>query len=433
MPAAVKHHPSSARTTSRATGQVIVKRRKSGCSYAIRFRAYGQRRYRHLGYDHEGWDPRRAEAEPQNVLADVRRGIWRPPSLDLPPETEGLGADPTFHVFASEWFAANEAAWRPSTRLDYKWQLSHHLLPHFARHRLSQITVAEVDRYRQARVQEHRLSPESINKTLTRLGQILDTAEEYGLVDRNPMRVNPRKRKLRATRSPAVWLDRADQIVSLLEAAGHHDGTARSDGRHIPRQTMLSVLLFGGLRMSEMLNLRWRDVDLAAGRLRVLGAPDERGRRTTKTKAGQRFVELLPPLREALVSHRADHRDDHHEQLVFATRAGTAFLRENFRNRVFGPAVERANHRRSGAGLPPLPEGLSPHKLRHTAISLWFVAGYELPRVMQMAGHADSGVTLRIYAHVMSTEAGEHERLCGLAGRAPSGVPAGWATQPVAN
>jgi len=34
------------------------------------------------------------------------------------------------------------------TRLDYRWQLSHHLLPLFKDHRLSQITIAEVDRYR---------------------------------------------------------------------------------------------------------------------------------------------------------------------------------------------------------------------------------------------------------------------------------------------
>jgi hypothetical protein len=77
------------------------------------------------------------------VLADVRRGIWRPPHPEPTPEPV---KDPTFHGFASERFEANEGAWRPNTRVDYGWQLTNHLLPFFAKHRLSQITIAEVDR-----------------------------------------------------------------------------------------------------------------------------------------------------------------------------------------------------------------------------------------------------------------------------------------------
>jgi integrase len=57
--------------------------------------------------------------------------------------------DPTFHEFASEWFRAHRGEWAPNTALDYEWQLRNHLLPFFAAHRLSQITIAEVDRYRQ--------------------------------------------------------------------------------------------------------------------------------------------------------------------------------------------------------------------------------------------------------------------------------------------
>jgi integrase len=416
MPAAVNHRGRVSRSGSQATGQVIVKKRKSGKAVAIRFRAYGQRHYVHLGYDHEGWDERRAAAELQNVLADVRRGIWGPPSPDPVPEPT---APQTFHEFASEWYEANKASWRPSTRADYLWQLTHHLLPFFAHHRLTEITVQEVDRYRQTKVAEGRLSAESINKSLTRLGQILDTADEYELITRNPMRVNPRKRKLRASRCQPVWLDRVEQIESLLDAAGQLDREARWDGRHIPRRAMLSVLVFGGLRLGEMLSLRWRDIDLATGRLRVAGTPDTTGSRETKTAAGQRFVELLPPLREALATQKADHVTAGPDDLVFATRRGTAFLRENFRNRVFGPVVGRANDRRDKAGLAPLPEKLSPHKLRHTAISLWFAAGWELPRVMKQAGHRDSATTLRVYAHVMETDPEERLRLGRLVGVPP--------------
>ncbi|MHB8660196.1 MAG: tyrosine-type recombinase/integrase, partial [Solirubrobacteraceae bacterium] len=92
----------------------------------------------------------------------------------------------------------NEASWRPSTRLDYRWQLTNHLLPFFMSHRLSRITIAEVDRYKAAKVREGALSPTSINKTITRLAQILEVAVEYELIDRNPAK--GRRRRVKASR-----------------------------------------------------------------------------------------------------------------------------------------------------------------------------------------------------------------------------------------
>ncbi|WP_249021039.1 site-specific integrase [Conexibacter sp. S30A1] len=431
-----------------ATGQVVVKDRKGGKVYALRFRANGERQYLTLGTDAEGWNDLRAAEALADELAKVRAGVWRPVRAE-PEHVEAQAPDPTFHVFASQWFEAKRRELDESTQTDYGWQLSSHLLPFFAEHRLSEITVAEVDRYRAAKVRESEaraealrqwrarldvetdraklrelrrqrppkpLSAASINKTLTRLGQILDQADEYGMIQRNPLRVNPRNRKLRAPKPPAVWLDRAEQIESLLDAAGELDLAARPDRRHVPRRAMLSVLVFGGLRMGELLALRWRDIDLAAGRLYVGEA---------KTDAGVRHVELLPALREALTTYKAGCMNTGPDDLVFATTNRRKFSRDGFRQRVFARAVEVANERREAAGLPPLPEGLSPHKLRHTCCSLLFVCGYELPRVMRTLGHADSAVTLRIYAHVMSADEGERERLRALVGAVPA--PVDWA------
>ena len=64
---------------SRPKGEVKVREWKSGRGYALRFWAYGERQYLTLGFERDGWDRARAEEELQNVLADVRRGIWVPP------------------------------------------------------------------------------------------------------------------------------------------------------------------------------------------------------------------------------------------------------------------------------------------------------------------------------------------------------------------
>src|SRR5690242_17440205 len=87
-----------------ATGGVVEKSTARGTSYALRFRALGKRQFIHLGYASEGWTRARAESELDNVLADVRRGQWQPPP-DPAAEATAVREIPTFHQFASEWFA----------------------------------------------------------------------------------------------------------------------------------------------------------------------------------------------------------------------------------------------------------------------------------------------------------------------------------------
>jgi Phage integrase, N-terminal SAM-like domain len=111
-----------------ATGRVV--QRESGV-WALRFRAYGRRQYVTLGTAKDGWTQAKAQTELQNVLADIRRGIWQPAEPVSAPE---VNRDPTFHEFASQWFEANQGEWRPKTVRDYEWQLTSHLLPFFKHH-----------------------------------------------------------------------------------------------------------------------------------------------------------------------------------------------------------------------------------------------------------------------------------------------------------
>jgi hypothetical protein len=79
---------------------------------------------------------------------------------------------------------------RPKTLADYRWSLSYHLLPFFAPMRVAEITVADVDRYKAAKLAEGRIAPTQINKTIKRLAQIIDVAIEYGIsIERTPPEV----------------------------------------------------------------------------------------------------------------------------------------------------------------------------------------------------------------------------------------------------
>jgi integrase len=108
--------------------------------------------------------------------------------------------------------------------------------------------------------------------------------------------------------------------------------------------------VFSGLRIGELTDLRWRDVNLADGRLTV---------RSSKTDAGVRRVDLLPVLADVLGTHKAGvvARPD---ERVFPTQAGGALNPSNVRTRILDRAVKRANERLEAAGATPLPNGLAP-------------------------------------------------------------------------
>jgi integrase len=321
------------------------------------------------------------------------------------PATDQSVSPASFHVFASRWYAEASPAMRPKSIESLRWQLSQHLLPFFAGHQLDEITVAEVDRYRTAKLTEERLAASSINKTLRLLGQIMDAAVERELVDRNPMWINRRRRYVRAAGPSRTHLSRAVHIQALLDAAGELDQEAPHG--HRSRRAMLSTLVFAGLRISELLELRWADVDVNAGRITV---------RRGKTPAAAREIVLLPAPTEELGMLRAT-RSAHGHQLVFAGARGGRWTAENLRRRVLRPAVARANERLEAAGSDVLPEPVTHHSLRRTFASIMFAIGRTPPEVMDALGHVDARTTLQIYARAMRREEGELELLRQLVGR----------------
>ncbi len=415
-----------------ATGSIVEKTNSRGTVYAIRFRALGRQQYVTLGYAHQGWTYAKAEAELANVLADVRRGLWQPPVSDVAPE---IVEEPTFHVFASEWLAAKAVDLADNTVEAYTNELSRHLLPFFHKHTLRQITVAEVDRYREHKLTAYRryaalkaepvsadddareahlqrvedakaVGPSYINATITRLGAILDVADERGLIDRNPVRVNPRNRKAKVKRSRRPYLDRPEQIAALLAAAAQLDREAasRRDRDTCLRRPLIATLLFAGLRISEALQLRWRDVDIPGGRLHA----------DLKTEAGDRWVPIVPALREELLARKMSTTYDGVDDFVFCTLKGRKMSKDNTRSRILLKACEIADQTLIADGAAPLPVNLTQHSLRHTYISLRVALGDDLAAISRDAGHADINVTFRIYTHVMALAEGDREKLRAL-------------------
>jgi len=132
-------------------------------------------------------------------------------------------------------------------------------------------------------------------------------------------------------------------------------------------------------------------------------------------------------LRDELATYKASAASTEPDSYVFATTCGSEPKQGNIRRRALDKAVARANEKLIEAGDVPLPEGLTPHKLRHTFASILVALGVDPGSVMDQLGHADPGFTLRAYRHGMRRDDTARERLRVLVGGAdwaPTGTGA---------
>jgi len=415
---------------AKAKGEVIETPLKGGVSFALRFPAYGERPYETLGFDHEGWTREAAQEKLDDILAEVRLGIWIPPQKKRrrQGDTEAPAAPDEivyFGPFALDLVDAREGQVSDNTTAHEKWALSH-LLPFFGDWPLPEIDAEAIDDYRAFKVKEaaararaierrkpqrneHNqilkpLSPRSINKTIDALQFILGVALERkartGVTENAAI---GRKRRIKPPPKRPVHLDSAGQIETLLEAAGAMDRDPLWRGTE--RQAILATLIFAGARAHELGNLLWRDVDLASGIIFI-------GR--SKTQAGLREIKVLPILRDLLAAHKAaTYRGDpdHH---VFRNISGGVLNKDTLRSGVLVAALEQADELLRSRGQLPLPTGLTAHKLRHTFASVLVAIGEDPVTVMRQLGHKDAAFTLEVYSHMMNRDPEERNRLKAL-------------------
>jgi integrase len=205
------------------------------------------------------------------------------------------------------------------------------------------------------------LRKQTIRKTVSVLAMILD---HHG-VQPNP------------ARDPRVKLPREDRRELNPPTAEH----VLAVHRLLPRLYRLPLLVLDatGMRVGELEQLTWGDVDERRGRWRIASA-------VAKTGAA-RWVE--PPAQVFAAVAALVPRDDRvPERPVFG-----GFGADRFRT-----ALTRAC---TAAGVPTF----SPHDLRHRRVSLLHAQGHTWARIGKQVGHADLVTTARTYTHVLGDEA----------------------------
>ena len=158
-----------------------------------------------------------------------------------------------------------------------------------------------------------------------------------------------------------------------------------------PRYRSL-VLLGGysGLRIGEMLALRWNRINPHTGTVTVAETMTDLAGHISygppKTKAANRTVTIPDVVTESLYDMNPSPTPD---ELVFQSPEHHPLRLSSFRRRTWTPAVESAS-------LAPL----RIHDLRHTAISLWIAAGAHPKQIANRAGHTSVAIVLDRYGHL---------------------------------
>ena len=266
---------------------------------------------------------------------------------------------------------------RPSTRARDAQFYKTHIAPVFGDTPLAKLDRTSVRTWvaRLGAPSGSRLAPATIHKVVQALNKCVNAAVEDRLVQSNPVAKLPLPK---IERSEMRFLT-SDEVWKVADAI---------DPRY---RGLVLVGGFCGLRLGELLGLRWARVDLDGQRINVnetlvdieaaihFGPP--------KTKASVRSVPVPSFVCDELRSLLTD--DCKPSDLVFRSPEGHAARPSQLRARFWEPAVQ-------ASGLVPL----RIHDLRHTAVSLWIANGAHPKQVAALAGHTSVSVVLDRYGHL---------------------------------
>jgi integrase/recombinase XerC len=160
-----------------------------------------------------------------------------------------------------------------------------------------------------------------------------------------------------------------DEVAALLDFP-------TGDPEAVRDRALLELLYSSGLRVSELTNVRWRDLDLGEGLIRVVG----KGSKTRIVPVGAKAIAALATLREQ------DHPGS--DDPLVCGRLGTPLTPNGVRARLKRRAKDQGVWKR-----------VYPHLLRHSCASHMLESSGNLRAVQELLGHADIGTT-QIYTHL---------------------------------
>lgn len=348
--------------------------RKRGRTWAVVVDIGRDERGRRRQKWHSGFRTKRAASEAlTEILGQLSTGQYVAPS------------NLTVRRFLEEeWLPAIRPSLRPLTLNSYAANVRNHVVPRLGSARLQGLTPAMLNSM-YAELSES-LSPRTVRYIHAILRRALSDAVKWNRLARSPAAAADPP-SLRAAVKTVMRTWSAVELQAFLESV--------RDDRLAACWRFLAMT---GCRRGEALGLRWRDVDLDAGRATIVRAlVGSRALSETKSERGQRTIALDARTVAALREHRraqleerfalGSAYEDH--DLVFCREDGTP---------IWPRSLSRAFARHAAAvDLPRI----RLHDLRHTHATLALQAGVHPKVVQERLGHATISITLDVYSHAI--------------------------------
>lgn len=300
----------------------------------------------------------------------------------------------TLGEYLERWL--KDYAWpnlAPRTAEGYESIVRCHIIPAMGNLPLTQLKPEQLQKYYSQKLSGGRydgkgaLNQTTVSHHHTCLHRALKMAVKWGLIGRNPADVVTPPRPQHSEMHTMT----EDDLQAFLVAA-----------KKTPYYALFYMALFTGMRRSELLALRWCDIELLLCQVYVTRALHQLQDgslifRQPKTAKGRRMIALSPSLALVLKEHKEKQaleramlgtalKDD---DLVFSAVEGKPLLPDTI-SRAWTKIVKRA-------GL----KHFRLHDARHTHASLMLKQGAHPKTVQERLGHATISTTLDLYSHVV--------------------------------
>jgi integrase len=334
---------------------ITVERVAGDLRYSVNVMVDGKRVHRVVGRESEGVTRTQCEEFIEQAKTESRAN-----RLNLP---KGRKLALIFSAAAADYLDRLRSG-NGKNLVTKRRQLRMYLNPFFGSMRLDAISGFTVEKYKKRRL-DQAAAQGTVNRELATLSHLFSRAVEWQWIDRLPTR--PKKLAESAGRIIALTDEQCDALMTAAVASANPD--------------LWLFVAFGlntAMRHAEIMATRWDQLDLANRRLFI-----------PKAKAGEREQPITPELAELLEEER-EMRDDREGWIFPSPHADSAAGHIARMGRPFREAV-------IGAGLDP--KLVTPHTMRHTAITKLVQAGVDLPTIQRISGHKTLTMVLR-YAHV---------------------------------
>jgi integrase len=273
-----------------------------------------------------------------------------------------------------EWRPNAELALKKSSVRYYDFQLDRYISPALGSSSLCDMSRAQIEGCL-SNLRQKGYAGATLRDVRATLSTVLRTAVERGYLGKNPahgIRIRDTNAKpMRRIYSPV-------QVRQLLTELAE------------PCRTVVLLAVLTGMRIGEILALRWKRVDLLRSTIEIAETFSDGQFGSPKTRSSNRVIPMSSALRSVLETYRAGALRNAPDDLVFCTSKGTPLNSKNLYNRVLAPACDRIKQPR-----------VSWHSFRHTHATQLAESGESLKTAQALLGHSDLETTLNTYMHVI--------------------------------